>query len=519
METAAQKRRKQIKLFSWSGAVLVAAILLVLNFVVSYIPIRWDTSKGNIYSISSGSKSIVKKLDDTLLVRIMFSSDLPANYRLNEKYLADLLSEYKRASGGKIRIEYFDPSQSPRGREEAMAHGVLPVQLDVRERDRREVKECFMGVAFLYGDKKGSIPLVQDSQNLEYEITVQIKKLVDPAKPTIGVVNAGGAVLFTDKSLQPLYDAVDKLYSLQNLDLTQPIPETIKALWILGPSKPLELEKIETIKSYLNRGGSVGVLLDRRDVVITEFRTSANPADLSGLLSHAGLQVRDGLISDPTCDRIQIRASQGAFQMINVVDYPYIPILVDVDRTHPATKGIEAFTMPYVSPIDIVEPKASLTYTVLARTSAASFLDTSPIMVNPLQERYRAPDAPVGPFNVGVVVEGKFDSSASTEAAVGRLIVLGTSRLIRTEYPVKQPNFSLFMNLIDWSGQDDVLLQIRSKGTVQKPIKPLSDSLRLFLKSLMIFGLPLFSLLAGVLVWRRQKVRRALMPLQYQDRV
>lgn len=498
---------------------MVASILIVLNFIVSYVPIRLDTSKGRIYSISAGSKDLLKKLDDTLLVRIMFSADLPANYRLNEKYLADLLAEYKRASGGKIHIEYFDPSQAANGREEAMAHGVLPVQLDVRARDRREVKECFMGVSFLYGDKKGSIPLVQDSQNLEYEITVQIKKLIDPTKPTIGVVNNSSSLLFTDKSLQPLFDAVDKLYSVQNIDLTQPVPNTIKALWILGASKTIEPEKIENLKNYLNQGGSLGLLIDRRDVVVAEFRTVSNASDFSGLLSHAGLAVRDGLIVDPSCDRIQIRASQGAFQMINVVDYPYIPVLVDIDRSHPVTKGIEAFTAPFVSPIDIAEQKPALSYTTLARTSSASYLDMNPIMLNPLQERYRAPDAPVGPFNVGVIVEGKFDSAVSSSSAVGRLIVLGTSRLIRTEFPIKQPNLSLFMNLIDWSVQDDVLLQIRSKGMVQKPIKNLPDGVRLLLKTLLIFALPVLSLIAGGVVWQRQKTRRALLPLAYQDRV
>jgi ABC-type uncharacterized transport system involved in gliding motility auxiliary subunit len=73
------------------------------------------------------------------------------------------------------------------------------------------------------------------------------------------------------------------------------------------------------------------------------------------------------------------------------------------------------------------------------------------------------------------------------------------------------------MNLIDWSLQDDVLLQIRSKGMVQKPIKPLSDASRIFLKTLLMFLLPVLSIAAGFYVWQREKVRRALLPIKYNE--
>ncbi len=71
MLTDVQKQRRKLKVFSWTGAGLLAVIVIILNFVVSYVPLRWDTSSGNAYSISSGTKSLLQKLDDTLLVRIM----------------------------------------------------------------------------------------------------------------------------------------------------------------------------------------------------------------------------------------------------------------------------------------------------------------------------------------------------------------------------------------------------------------------------------------------------------------
>ena len=167
MATPVQNERRRFQLSSWSGALIVLGILAAANFVLSALPMRLDTSSGHAYSVSPATKQVLGRLDDTLLVRIVFSRQLPPVYKVTERYLNDLLSEYKRASHGKVRVEVFDPGLSPKNRELAIDYGVVPIQLDVMERDRREVAERFMGVSFSYGDKTEAIPFVQDAQNLE----------------------------------------------------------------------------------------------------------------------------------------------------------------------------------------------------------------------------------------------------------------------------------------------------------------------------------------------------------------
>jgi len=316
-----------------------------------------------------------------------------------------------------------------------------------------------------------------------------------------------------------LSDVVNQLYTTQNLDPLQPVPEDIKSVWLIGPNKPLDKVVIDNLSAFLMKGGTLGLLVDKYNVVVNEFRTSPVSLGLEPILDLAGLSIQTGLIADQRCDRIQVRASQGAFQMINVVDYPFIPVLVDVNKSHPATKGIDAFTMGYCSPIDIHEQKPGLTYTTLARTSNLSYLETVPYSVNPLHERYQQPTAPVGPFNVAMIVEGKFNPMTGPDSKPGRLILFSSSRFIRSEFPLKQSNLSLFVNLMDWAVQDEVLLQIRSKGLAQKPLKPLSDGIRIFIKVILITAMPLFSMLIGFIVWQKQKMRRALMPLVYKEAV
>lgn len=503
--------RKKFHILSWTGALLLLGIVVLANYIVSFVPIRLDTSQGRVYSITPGTKDILKKLNDTMLVKVVFTPHLPPPYNLNEQYLSDLLREYKRASNGKIRIEYVDPGKSPKSREEAMNSGVVPVQIDVREQDRREVKECFMGATIYYGDKKESIALIQDTLNLEYEITSRIKRLIDPSKPSIGFVSSGGAMTIETKQLESMGPYLNQLYNVETVDLKQPVPEKTKALWIVAPTTNFSSNELENLRAFVKNGGFVGLLLDRFTAVIAEFRVVPSAFNMDDFLAEWGLEIPQNLIVDRRCDRIQIQAVRGAYRMINVIEYPYFPLVIDLDRQHPATKGLDAVSMPFVSPVQIKERKAGITYTPLGRTSDLSFLDLKPSFLNPLEEKMTPPNAVMGPFNAAVLAEGTVGEGGKP----ARLVVFGTSRFIQSDYPSRQTNLNLFVNLLDWSVQDEALIQIRSKGFDRRPLRAMSDGVRAILKYAMIAFMPLFSLAVGLIAWRRQKTRRALLPLSY----
>ncbi len=504
-------------IFSWTGAALIGGILATANFIFSYVPLRLDASKGQLYSISKGTKQLLKGLDDTLVFKIVFSGDLPSPYNLNEQYVRDLLGEYRRASHGKIRIEYLDPGKSAKAREEAVYSGVPAVQLDVRARDRREVAEKFMGISIQYGDQKEVIPMVQDTLGLEYEITSRVKRLIKPGKAKIGFVSNGGSLSLSSSTLEALQQSVGQLYDVASVDLKQPFPEGLKALWILGPMQTLGADEVAQVKTWAQSGGTLGLLIDRFDVKLDQAKTSPVKTGLEDLLKEWGIEFRPALVVDPQCDRIQIRSQQGYFQMINVVDYPYIPLVTDINRDNPATKPIDRLSLSFVSPLFVEKEIAGLRTTPLARTSKFSWLDANPFFVSPLQRRVKPPEAAQGPFNAGLLIEGAPMQESGQPGKSMRVIVFGSSKFIRSDYPQQNSNLAMFTNLLDWSVQDEILLSIRSKESAFHPLKSLSDPARVGIKGLMIFVLPLLSLLVGFVIWFRQRTRRALLPLRYRE--
>jgi ABC-type uncharacterized transport system involved in gliding motility auxiliary subunit len=511
--TNVEPTRRRVRWASWSGAALVAGILLVLNFIMSYVPVRLDTSEGRVYSISQGSKDILKKLDDRMIVRIVFSRELPATYKLNQKYLEDLLAEYKRASHGHLRVEYMDPGASSQGRQLAIDNGIAPVQLDVRERDRREVKECFMGVAFQYGDRKTSIQLIQDTNNLEYEISSRIRKLLSPGNPKVGLVSSGDSLTLDSKALETLAAPFRQLYDIRNIDLSQPVPSDVQSVWMIGPKKELSATELANLTAYASSGGVVGLLLNRYSIEITKFLASPLTTGLDGFLDAWGLGFKNGLIVDPQCDRIQIQAVQGAYRMVNVVDYPYFPWISDLNRAQVTTKGLDGLALPFAAAIETKAKKPGFTYTSLGRSSKFSFLDPKPVYMNPLAQHTKESNDESGPFDVGMIAQGTFPGASKPS----RLVLFGTSHFVESDYPARQGNYSLLANLIDWSVQDEVLIQIRARGFERRPLKDFSEAARAFFKLAFLGLLPLLTMIVGILVWRRQKVRRLLLPLTYRE--
>lgn len=505
-------KRRQKQLYSWTGALMVAGIVAVVNIIFSYLPLRLDTSEGRVYSLSKGSKDLLKKLEDPLTMKLIFSSKLPPPYNLNETYVRDLLAEYKRASGGKIRVEYVDPGRSPEAKNQAMQEGVMPVQLDVRERDRRELKECFMGVSMRYQDKRESLPFIQDTQSLEYEISQRIKKLISPERLNIGIVTNGGAQKLTaNETLKGVEPFVTQLYGVHEVDLSAPIPPGIKTLWLLGPTEELDAAQLTGLRQWVQGGGTLGLLIDRYDVKLEEFRAAPKKIGLEDLLKEWGVDFKQGLIYDRQSDRIQLRVSQGYLQFINVVDYPYFPMIIDLNREHPATKNIDACSFPFASPLIIEKEAPGLIYTPLAKTSKYSWLNTTPFAISPQQPSTKPGGAQDGPFNVGLLIEGNFDTANPDNKNRGRVLVFGCSRFIRSDYPLRDSNVALFINLIDWSVQDEALLSIRSKGAVRRPLREMKEGVKFLVKFVMICALPLAALLVGLFVWLKQRRRRALL--------
>ena len=106
---------------------LYIGIFLLLNLVAGQLFFRLDFTEDGRYTLSNGSKDILKSLteqDKLVTVTAYFSSNLPPELSRVGEDLKDLLAEYENYSNGQLVYEFIDPSRSEEAKQKAIQDGI-----------------------------------------------------------------------------------------------------------------------------------------------------------------------------------------------------------------------------------------------------------------------------------------------------------------------------------------------------------------------------------------------------------
>ena len=98
------------------------------------------------------------------------------------------------------------------------------------------------------------------------------------------------------------------------------------------------------------------------------------------------------------------------------------------------------------------------------------------------------------------------------ETANSMILVVGSSRFIDDGFlKLFNDNFAFLLNAVDWMTLGDALINIRTKVLTDRPLIPLSDSEKNWIRQLNTFGIPAIVLLLGAAYnLRQKKIRRNL---------
>ncbi len=176
------------------GTVLVVANMLVANVWLSQLPsLRWDTTRGNIYSISDATKGYLAQVQEPVLIRGYFTQKTHPLLAPLVPQLQDLLREYEIAGKGRVRVEIVDPTESPEIEDEANNRfNIKPTPFRVNDRHQAALVNSYFDVLVQYGDRhqvlgfndlievkfQGDTDIKVQLRNPEYDVTRVIKKVL-----------------------------------------------------------------------------------------------------------------------------------------------------------------------------------------------------------------------------------------------------------------------------------------------------------------------------------------------------
>jgi ABC-type uncharacterized transport system involved in gliding motility auxiliary subunit len=399
--------------------------------------------------------------------------------------------------------------------------GVQPVEIRVVEEDQVQTKRAYMGIVLTYGDKKETLPVVQDLGSLEYDLTSLVKKLTRKKTPVLAVLQGHDEPAMA-QHFQRLQTTFAEMYQLKPLDLgaKDTIDADVDGLLILGPKTPLRPNELKAIDQFLMKGKSAAFFLDAVQVDPKTFQSQPSDPGVAALLSTYGITVGDKLVADAVSAQLNIQERRGFMVVAMPVPYPFIPSLARLEMDSPITRGLSSIGFPFSTPVTATAGEGRQV-SVLARSSAKSWLEPKPYNLDPRREWRNETITPSGPYDLMVQVTGKLKShfaeaggavsSPTLQESQGdaRIIVAGTSALFQDDF-MGRPNQALLLNVADWMLLDPSMLAMRSRGLAVAPLQTdLSDGTRNAVKFGNALGIPLLLALAGLFRWRMREGRRA----------
>jgi gliding-associated putative ABC transporter substrate-binding component GldG len=477
--------------------ILTVGIVAVLNFLAAQIFFRLDLTENKDYSISQTSRQVLAGLDDVIYVKTYFSANTPAQFIQVKQDVRDILEAYENYSGGKLRIENIDPASDAELKMELRSQGIPEIQFNDYGKDKIQVVNGYMGLAIHYGDKVEVIPVIQDTNSLEYQLTIKIKKIAEDEPLSIGYVTSNKTASM-DEAVKNSLDALRSLYDVENIDLEgkKDIPKALKALLLVGPTDKISDEALKKIDSYLMSGGSVAIFADGVSVD-RSMQPKVNDIGLNKLLEKYGLKLNSDLIIDPVSG---VAAFNQGFMTFNV-EYPFWPRLTAKSfvKDNPAFARLNNVVLQWPSSIVINEEEQKESQrVVLAQTSNKSSLVRGNFDLSPQQDFN---SSEFDQYPVAVMVSGKIKSAFDKkETEQGRLVLVSDSDFMNDLFIQGQPdNANFFSNIVDMLALDQNFAYIRAKGVTSRPIRAdLTDKEKSSIRYSNVLGLTMLTAVYGL---------------------
>ncbi|OGZ58428.1 MAG: hypothetical protein A3B96_04260 [Candidatus Spechtbacteria bacterium RIFCSPHIGHO2_02_FULL_43_15b] len=487
-------------------------IVVAINIFGSRVPGRVDLTENSIYTLSNATKDILADLDDKVEIRVYSSNDLPPQFQPISREVNDTLRDYKIYGQGNINVTEKNPSESLEISEEAMSYGIQEVQFNVVGNEELRVKRGYLGIAVVYGDNHESVPFVNSTADLEYQLTSFIKKLTTEDKGIVGFLSGHGEKsIFSDYSV--FNEELEKQFVTRDITINEEnpeIPEDLSALVVAGPTQGIDKDTRGAIKNYLNKGGSVMFLLDGVIVSPQTLIAEENENSFSDFVEEYGVKVASDLVYDVRSNET-VTLGSGFFSYL--LPYPFWPKVVPIAGDSQITSRIGNVTLLWPSSIEFDKEKMAqlgISDTMLFSTTKFGGSQKGAFDVNP---EVRLSEENLSEKLVAVTLTRE---GIENETKPWRIIVVSDSDFLVDQFAsASKANVAFGMEALSWLSQEQSLGSIRVKQLAERKLLFEDNTQKFLLK----YGNLAFVVLLpiGFSAWRMMR-RRGLRKLTYKTK-
>lgn len=419
--------------------------------------------------------------------------------------------------------------------------------------DRGVQRKASIGLVLEHSDKFYALPLeVQRSffgyaigglEDVETTLNEGLHSLFSNAK-SIGYIIGHDEVDHTSADYAANFEKlISGSYELKDIDLNSAdIPAGMNSIIINGPKMDFTEEELYKIDQFLLRGGNVmifadGTVDDGKNQMYGLGNFVANNNNIDRLLAKYGIEHSKNMILDKNCIT-DMNAQYGELH------YWWVPTL---HKKQLAKKNVITNNLGYVymlqssslNPADALENK-NLKVIELAKSSDEAWALEDNITLHPLYLEPPADNENFKQYDLALILEGKFDSAfdgapvtegsedkadslvtsnyIKSSVMPGKLFVAGSS-WITTRQVIDEngesPVAIFLMNVIDYMNGNEELCTMRTKSLSVNNLTIRSAAGVSFWKLFNSFGIALFVVIAGLIIWRLRTARRRAINKKY----
>ena len=484
--------------------VLFIALMLVVN--VLFRGARVDLTENNLYTLSSGSKEILAKLDEPVNLYLFYSDrgtqNLP-QLRTYANRVRELLEEMAARSHGNIHLEVIDPLPFSEDEDRATGYGLQAVPVTAGG------ETVFLGLAGTNSTNgQASIPFFQPDKEafLEYDVAKLIHDLATPRKPVIALVSGLPMGVGFDPATRQMRDpwAIQQQLS-QSFDVRdlnaggiKSIDADIKVLVLVHP-KNLSDEAQYAIDQFVLRGGHLLVFVDPDAELDTSGEDPQNPqaamfadhsSDLPKLFKAWGVDYDPRQIVLDRSRAVAVSVGQGRAP----VRHPGIIGLTaaELNRDDVVTANLDTVNVSSAGFFNLAKDATTRLVPLMQSSGDAMATEASRLRMLPDPSSLLTDFKPNGErYVLGGRIEGRFKSAfperndeghLAESKEEGQIVLIADTDLLADRLWVQVQNFlgqklmnafanngDLVLNTIDNLTGSSALISIRGRATSQRP--------------------------------------------------
>ncbi len=499
--------------YSAGSAILIIAIAVLVNLLMSGTTFRWDTTEDNLYSLSSGTRTILSDLNEDVVIKVFYSShlaDMPAHIKTFAQRVLDFLREYEQYGKGRIKLETYDPKPDSEEEDWAIKYGMKSIRLSSGD-------PLYLGLVVLSTDKEAAMEFIDPSQEtrLEYDITRLITQVQTVDKMKIAVVsslpvfgtppmNMGMGQPPTQSEPWFFIQELKKTYDLTNVNINDDHIDPETDLLVLFHAKNMSRQLAFAVDQYILGGGNAIVFADPLSL-LDDPRMGQGGSIPEELFTAWGIKMEKGKAVADYSIATQLRNREG---QIETNPMWLSPQAQSFNKEALITADLDSMLFPVAGSIEILPDSGYDVVPLVQSTTNNAMVDTSLHGMD--VQLLRRDFSPSGiKRNLAVRITGKFktafpdgnpkkadgdEESETKQEETGQappltegtsesiIVVVADSDMMFDGYYVNKQNLLGFtianifndnlnfvLNSSEMLTGNPALIRIRSRGTFERP--------------------------------------------------